>query len=154
MMTHNPLSDVELEQIGQEFYVARTLAQYLERVDKKTRILILNELHNRQILPGTQYPVGKVSFQYGTVDDYNPDKQKLANDFGLEAVLAISDITQKAISEFLREQKLPPDPSRYLIKSGSHDVLRTPKIQPTLDDRRVEEIVIALLQHATANKKP
>ena len=153
-MVHNPLSDAELEQIGQEFYVARTLAQYLKQVDKKTRILILEELHNRQGVPDIPYSIGKVSFQYGTVDDYNPDKQKLANDFGLEAVLAISDITQKAISEFLREQKLPPDPSRYLIKSGSHDVLRTPKIQPTLDDRRVEEIVIALLQHATANKKP
>jgi len=153
-MIHNPLSDAELEQIGQEFYVARTLAQYLKRVDKKTRTLILDALHNRQILSDTPYPVGKVSFQYGVVDDYNPDKQKLTNDLGLEAVLAISTITQKAISEFLREQKLPPDPTRYLIKVGSHDVLRTPKIQPTLEERRVEEIVIALLQHATANKKP
>ncbi|MBS3146180.1 hypothetical protein J4471_00620 [Candidatus Woesearchaeota archaeon] len=147
------ISDEEFEHIGIEFNLARNLVRYLQLVDKRTRKIILEELYNRESKPDIPYNLGKVSFKYFKVDDCKPNKEKLVSDFGLEAVLAISTISQKSISELLREQRLIPDPTLYLIKVGEHDILSTPKILPIVKKDEVEEIISALVSKALANKK-
>lgn len=152
-MVSSPLIDAQLEQIGWEFYVARTLARYLRSVDRRTRNIILQEMHYRQVQDKIPYKVGSVSFEYRKESKYAPNKEKLVNDFGLEAAVAIAKYTKRTIEEFLRSQHLSPDPTPYLLNVGSHDVLDTPKIQPTLDPKRIEGIVNFLVQQVTTNKK-
>ena len=147
------VSDEELEHIGIELNIARKIANYLKKVDKRTRVIILEALLERGAPEKEFYSIGEVRFRYRGQPETTPNKEMLAREFGLEAVVDMASIANKDLELFLRKQGLSSDYSKYLVEGKKHLVLDTPEIKPVIENERINNIRDVLIKQAVATNK-